>query len=168
MGKQLSIADLKEEIKHYDEVFEVDFVGRNGENYVVKIRPYFKPEKVSAALKEVGEFLNKAEEEKLNVPESEHEDLIMFFVVKHFTNLKFSKSKKAKKAYEEFKIAINTPLFAEIIKAFPDESLESVYKRMYDIQEKTHAIQEKYVKHAEEVFAEMKIKNKDIFAPKSE
>ncbi|MGD7047088.1 hypothetical protein FZC83_02395 [Rossellomorea marisflavi] len=168
MSKQLSIAVLEEEIKHYDEVFEVDFVGRNGESYVVKIHPYFKPEKVSATLREAGDFFNKAKEEKLVVPEFEQEDLIMFFIVKQFTNLKFTRSKKAKKVYSEFKIAINTPLFAEIVKAFPDESLEAVYKRMYEIQEKTQEFQEKYVKQAEEVFAEMKTKNKEIFAPKSE
>ncbi|GLI86641.1 hypothetical protein ANABIO32_44880 [Rossellomorea marisflavi] len=167
MGKQLSIANLEEEISHFDEVVEVDFEGRNGEKYTIKIKPFFKPEKVRNLVVELIDFYKKAEEEKLKIPEFEQEDLIPFFIIKHFTNIKFTRSKKAKKVYEEFKTAINAAMFIPLLDAFPQESIQAVYERIYDQIEKTAQFKEKYLEQAQAILGEMKDNTKVLYKPES-
>lgn len=162
MGKQVSIAMLKEEVKMYDEFIEIPLTLADGTNYSIKLYPYFKPDKVRDLIDEMTEFIQNCNKEKVEIPKNEEDDLIGYFIVKYFTDLKFTKSKKAKIIYEEFKIALNTEIFKILIEAFPPESIQKVYERMHEVIEanaKLHDIASK----AQKQIQELPLENRQLF-----
>ncbi|WP_299831213.1 hypothetical protein [uncultured Metabacillus sp.] len=160
MTKKLSISKLKDEAKVFDEFVEID-VDVNGEEYTVKMYPYFKPEKIRDLVNELTEFFQKAKEEKLEIPKIEEDDLIAFFICKHFTDIKFTTSKKVKKIYEEFKLLINSSLFKVLSKSFPQESVAQVFDRIFEIIE-TNAVLENKFKQTQEIIKNLPLENKDV------
>ena len=131
-GKRISISMLKDEVKVFDEYVEFPVSVPNYEDdFIVKVYPVFKPEKIKELTDELFGFIAKCKEEKVPVSRDEEDDLVGFFIVKHFTDIKFTKSKKAAKMYEEFKIAINTELFKQLIEQFPQESINTLNEYIY-------------------------------------
>lgn len=134
MGKQVSIKMLEKEVAMYDEFVEIPVtIQGNSEEYTIKLYPFFKPEKVRELVDELVVFFKAADKEKLIVPQNEEDDIFNFYMVKYFTNLSFTKSKKAKTIYKEFKTAINTSIFKVLIQSFPEESKKSVIERIFEV-----------------------------------
>jgi hypothetical protein len=161
MGKQLAISNLKDEVSAYDEYVEFD-VNSDSETYTVKMYPFFKPEKIRDLIEDMINFAKKCEEEKIKINDKDEDDLVGFFILKHFTNIKFTKSKKAKKLYEEFKIALNAKMFGEILKAFPEQSILDVQKMLYDHLEmsvKAHKTREEF----QERIKGLELENREVF-----
>ena len=125
---------LEKENNIQDEEVSISF-DINGDNYEVKMYPYFKPEKIRDLVNDLVLFYKNAEKEKLEVDSQEESDLIGYFLIKHFSNIKTTKSKVAKTIYKEFKTALNSVVIQEIIKTFPSESIEKVYTRIYEVIE---------------------------------
>jgi hypothetical protein len=143
MSEKLSISQLKDEVSIYDEFIEIP-VTMDDKEYAVKMYPYFKPEKVRDVVNELHEFLNTAKQEKINIPQIEEDDLVGYFIVKHFTNLTATKSKKAKVIYNEFKIALNSKLFKVLTETFPKESIGEVYDRIYEVIKADAELKDKF------------------------
>src|SRR5690554_2468559 len=97
--KQLSISMLKEYNKRFDEIVDIP-VDFNGEEYVVKMHPFFSPTKVKELVDNLITFYKNAEKEKLSVPQELEDDLVGYFIVGTFSNLKLSLTKKAKSIFE--------------------------------------------------------------------
>lgn len=131
MSKKDLIAQLKDEVKAYDEKVELS-VDVNGEEYSITIFPFFKPELVKECVDGISEFFLKANQEKLNVKAKDEDELIKYYIIKHFTNIKMTSSKKSKTIYNEFKTVSNSSIFKVLIKSFPDESIQKVYDELYD------------------------------------
>ncbi|MBD8004546.1 hypothetical protein [Bacillus norwichensis] len=160
MSKQFSVAQLKDEIAIYDEFVEIP-VTVQGKEYTVKMFPYFKPEKVRDLVKELQEFFQECQKVKFTVPKIEEEDLIGYFIIKHFTNMKFTKSKKVKTIYNEFKIALNSSLFKILMDSYPKESITSVYERIYSVLEASALLEDK-IKETQKVIKDMSLENKEL------
>jgi hypothetical protein len=143
MSEKLSISQLKDEVSIYDEFIEIP-VTMNEKEYAVRMYPYFKPEKIRDLVNELHDFLNVAKQEKLVIPPIEEDDLVGYFIVKYFTNLTATKSKKAKAIYNEFKIALNSKLFKVLIEAFPKDSIGEVYDRIYEVIKADAELKDKF------------------------
>lgn len=140
MSKQLSMSTVKESNKIYYETVDIELTVGD-EEYIVKFSPFFSPITVNEMFQDVGEFLTKSQEEKLDVQDSEFDDILGYFIVKHFTNIKFSQSKKAKAIYAEYNEAKNSKLFDIILKSVPEESMKYVYEKLFERQEMVTKLQ---------------------------
>jgi hypothetical protein len=160
-SKKLSVSQLKDEVSMYDEFVEID-VNVNGTDYVVKMYPYFKPEKVRDLVNELIEFFKASEKEKLDIPSIEEDDLIGYYIIKYFTDMKFTSSKKAKKIYEEFKLVLNSDLFKVLMETIPKKSFEKVIDRIFEVRDASMLLQDKF-KAAQENIKNLNLENKDIF-----
>ncbi|MGD6876772.1 hypothetical protein [Bacillus infantis] len=158
---RVSIQMIKDEVSMYDEYVEIP-VPVGGRELTVKMYPYFKPEKVRDLVSSLTEFYQLCEKEKVTVPEIDQDDLIGYFIVKYFTDIKFSRSKKAKSIFEEFKVAQNSTLFKVLMETFPKESIYSVHDRIFDVLKVSaeyEANKEKY----KNMIDELPLENKEIF-----
>lgn len=161
MAEQFKVAQLKDEVSIYDEFVEIP-VNSQDKEYIVKMYPYFKPEKVRDLVEEIGEFYLSCEKEKITVSQKEQDDIVGYFITKYFTNMIFTKSKKAKKVYEEFKIAVNSGLFKTLMEAYPKESIMSVYDRIYEVLE-ANAELESQMQRYQQVLKELQpLENREI------
>jgi hypothetical protein len=161
MGKQFSVSQLKDEVSIYDEFVEIP-VTAQGTEYIVKMYPYFKPEKVRDLVNELIDFFKAADKEKLVIPKIEEEDLIGYFIIKYFTDMKFTTSKKAKRIYEEFKLALNSDLFKVLMETYPKESFDKVWDRIFEVSEASARLESK-VKEAQENIKNLPLENRDVF-----
>ncbi|MBD1379219.1 hypothetical protein [Metabacillus arenae] len=157
---QLSMSVIKEDAKQYDEFIEIP-VTAQGKEYIVKLWPFFSPTSVNKLINELIEFKKKADEEKLKIEDKSWDDLIGYFIVRHFTDIKMTKSKKAKTIYDEFKSAINSKLFEIILKSIPEESMMFVHGKIMELAEMNAKLQER-VRQAQKEIQELPLENKDI------
>ena len=160
MAKPVSINMLKEEVSMYDEFIEIP-VGNSDSEYTLKLYPYFKPEKVRDLVKEMSEFFKLCKKEKVEINSDEEDDIVCFFVVKHFTNITFTKSKKAKKIYDEFKILINSSLYPIIMKTIPEESIKKVYEYAHEVINASVRVEEMFEK-AQKQISELPLENREL------
>lgn len=160
MSEQFSVSQLKDEVSMYDEFVPIP-VTAQGKEYTVKMFPYFKPELIRDLVNELIQFFKTAEKEKLTVPPIEEDDLIGYFITKYFTDMKFTKSKKAKSIYAEFKLALNSELFKVLMETYPKESVQSVYERIFAVREANLTLEDKY-KEMQELMKNLPIENKEI------
>nr|BDD47801.1 hypothetical protein 2 [Bacillaceae bacterium] len=157
---QLNMKVIKEDNKRYKEFVTID-IEAQGNTYEVKIYPFLSPSLVAKLRDELIEFRQNVDKEKLTIEDTEWDDLISYFIVRHFTNIKMTKSKKAKTIYEEFKEAINSKLFEVILKSFPEESIMSVHEKIYELAE-MNAILEQRMKQIQKEIQGLDLENKDI------
>lgn len=161
MAKQLSMKEVQKEVNIYNEFVEFP-VTVNGTEYEVKLFPFFSPEKVTKMLNEIVEFNKAAQKENFELPENQWEEFVAYYIVRTFTNIKMTKSKKAKVIYQEFKSAINSKLFDVIIQSIPEESVNYVYEKLYQMVELTAKFEGKLAQLQEE-YQGLNLENKDIF-----
>jgi hypothetical protein len=132
---QLTMKEVKESNKIYNEVIELPVIVGNQER-TVTFKPYFSNVAVKKLVDKIQEFYVNAKKENLEFDEDySDDDIIYYFIVRQFSDIKFTTSKKAKAIYEEFKEAINSDLFTVILKSIPEESYAKVYDRIKDITE---------------------------------
>lgn len=160
MSEQLSVSQLKDEVSIYDEFVEIPVTIQDKE-YNVKMFPFFKPEKVRDLVNELIEFFKACEKEKVTIPPIEEDDLVGYFIIKYFTDMKFTKSKKAKNIYAEFKLALNSQLFKVLMETYPQESIQSVYERIFDIRDMSAKFENKF-KEIQETIKSLPLENRDV------
>jgi hypothetical protein len=160
MSEQFSVSQLKDEVLIYDEFVEIPVVTQ-GKEYVVKMYPYFKPEKIRDLVNELIQFFQAADKEKVAIQPIEEEDLIGYYIMKYFTDMKFTKSKKAKNIYAEFKVALNSQLFKVLMETYPQDSIQHVYKRIFDIGEAKEMFENKF-QEAQEMIKDLPLENRDV------
>jgi N-glycosylase/DNA lyase len=161
MAKQFSVSQLKDEVSIYDEFVDIP-VTVQGKEYIVKMFPYFKPEGIRDLVNEMIDFFKASETEKLIIPQIEEDDLVGYFIVKHFTDMKFTKSKKAKVIYNEFKLVLNSQLFKVLMETYPQESIKSVYDRIFSVIENNEQLKNKF-KETQDVIKDLPLENREIF-----
>ncbi|MGM7720490.1 hypothetical protein [Metabacillus sp. Hm71] len=164
MNKKLTMGIIKEDNKRYKEYLTID-VDVNGENHEVKIYPYFAPEKVAKLRDDFIEFIRNTKKEKVEVDDNEWSDIIGYFIIKHFTDIAMTTSKKAKTIYAEYKQVINSTVTEFILKQFPVESILYVHDKINEISE----MEEKLIGRIKNVQKEIKdldLENKDILLGK--
>jgi N-glycosylase/DNA lyase len=161
MTKQFSVSQLKDEVSIYDEFVDIP-VTVQGKEYIVKMFPYFKPEGIRDLVNEMIDFFKASETEKLMIPQIEEDDLVGYFIVKHFTDMKFTKSKKAKVIYNEFKLVLNSQLFKVLMETYPQESIKSVYDRIFSVIENNEQLKNKF-KETQDVIKGLPLENREIF-----
>src|SRR5690606_27934114 len=144
----------------YNETVDIP-VTISGEEYTVKMYPFFSPEKVRECVDSRNEFLIKADKEKLQIPQHEIDDITGYFIISHFTNLKLNLNKKAKSVYSDFKEALNSPLFKVLMKSFPQESIKDVYDRIFDLLEAQGKLEDQLQQFQEQI-AELPLENRDV------
>ena len=167
MAKQVSVNLLKKEVDIYNEHVDIPVnVPGMEDEFIIKLYPYFKPEKVRDVVKDLAQFYTKCKDEKIPYKDEEHDDLVGFFIVKHFTNLKMSKSNKAKKVYEDFKVVINTDIFKFLMDSIPEESIEKVYSYMYEVIESSSKL-ETLVRQKQQEIENLPLKSRDILFPEN-
>jgi subtilase family serine protease len=160
MSKQLTMKVVQEDVKKYKE--QVEFtVNAQGDEFTVKFYPYFSPAKIKSLVENLIQFFQSANKEKLNVPDEEFDDLISYFIIRTFTNIKMTTSKKAEKIYEEFKVAINSELIGLILSSFPEESVLAVHKRIYDTIELSAKLENK-LKAIKDEIKDLPLENKEV------
>lgn len=163
MGKQLSMSLISQDNKKYNETVELP-VDVSGEEYIIKIYPFFSPIKVNNMLNEIGEFLNNAKKENVKIKDEDFDYIIGYYIVKYFTDIKFTSSKKPNRIYKEIKEAMNSKLFDVILKSIPEESIEYVYEKIFEKQEMVAKIENK-LKMYKNILNELPLENRDILSP---
>jgi uncharacterized protein YktA (UPF0223 family) len=134
MTKQLPISVIKDENKLYGETVEFPILA-HGEEYIVKVYPFFRPEKVRELVVDLATFGRNIKEG--NIPYQDHEegDVVAYFILRNFTDIKFTKSTKFKNIYEEYKTVINSDVLKKVFNMFPKESVAKVYERIEEVIE---------------------------------
>ena len=132
--QQFSVSMLKPEVDIYKETVPVP-VEVDGKEIDINITPYFSPESINALLIDLGDFFTKAQEENLDVNSISQEDFVNCFILKHYTDMKFTSGKKAKTLLDLLKILINSKLYNELLNIFPKESLVSVQEAIFKVYE---------------------------------
>lgn len=161
MAKKLSMKVIKEDTKKYKEFIELPV----GEDYIVKIYPYFSPTKVNQLMNELSSFYRSVKEEKVAVSDEEFDDIIGYFIVRHFTDITMTKSKKSKALYEEFNALKDSVLFKLIISAIPEESIESVYNSVFELIEFSSKFETK-MKMVKEQMGNLQLNNPEVLRDK--
>jgi hypothetical protein len=160
MVKQFSVSQLQDEVSMYEEFVEIDFTSK-GQEYTVKLFPYFKPEKIRDLVNELIEFFKVAEKEKVEVNPIEEDDLIGYYILKYFTDMKFTKSKKAKNIYAEFKLALNSKVFKLLMETYPKESIQTVIDRIYEVSSVSDKLENDF-KEEQEKIKKLPLENRDF------
>jgi len=160
MSNQLSLTEVKKENEIYKERISFD-VKVNGNDFTINMTPYFSPFKVENLVTSYSEFAAKAGEEKVTIRDNEAIDIVHCFVIKEFTDVKFSNAKKAKSILAEFKQLMNNRLYKELMMAFPPESLNDVYEALQDKLAVLSKLQNDLVKTKLEI-DELPLENRDI------
>lgn len=162
MAKQVSVNMLKKEVEIYDKFVEIPVnVSDSNEPFVIKLYPYFKPEKIRNCVKEMGLFFKNCEEEKVTFSKEEEDDLVIFFIIRHFTNLKMGSSEKAKKIYGDFRTVINSEIYRILVDSFPEESINKVHDFAFEAIKNSEKINNKTIEH-QKLVKELQIKHKDV------
>ncbi|MGZ9868114.1 hypothetical protein ACU3L3_06805 [Priestia endophytica] len=163
--KQFSPAMLTEEYNIYKETVDIPvYVG--DEEITIKLTPYFSPDSITEMLVEMQNFYQKAEEEKLEVNDLEKEELIGCFIMKKYTDMKFTRSQKAKTLFEEFKKLKNSMLYKEFItELIPKESINKVYEtifKMYEMVAENEAMLQEKITEIHEQMQGLPLENREI------
>lgn len=166
MSEKFKVSDLRDEVSMYDEFVEIP-VTSQGKEYIVKMYPYFLPEKIRDLVDELVEFIKKCKEENLTIPQREEDDLKGYFIIKYFTDMIFTDSPLAKDIYDEFKIALNSSLFSTLMKSYPKESIYAVYERINEVIQASAEI-ETMLMNAQKAIQELNLQNKDILLGQKE
>jgi hypothetical protein len=140
MGKQLTMKEVKKEVSLYDQFITLP-VTVNEDVFKVKVYPCFSAEKVKKLVDDIYNFHVQAKKENLEIKEDQFDDIISYFIVRHFTDIKMSKGKKAKTLYEEFKLSINSEIFRWVLESVTEDSINKVYDRINSINEFTLILQ---------------------------
>jgi hypothetical protein len=134
MKQKLTMKEVKESNKVFEEQIELP-VQVGDREYTVKFKPYFSNVEVKNLVDDIQLFHVNAKKEKLEIQDDEIDDINGYFIIRHFSDIKMTTSKKVKTLYAEFKEAINSDLFTVILKSIPEESYAKVYDRIKDINE---------------------------------
>ena len=131
----LTMAQIAKENTIYDEIVEIP-VHVGDTEHVIQLHPYFTNTKVRDMVEELRAFIVNSSDEnlKLNIEQELH-DIIGYFMVRHFSNIKMTTSKKAKRIFMEYKQALDSDVFKVIIRAIPKESIQKVYQAICELQE---------------------------------
>lgn len=149
-GKQVTGSMLKDESKIYQEYIEIP-INVKDEEYIVKMYPYFKPDKVKDCVKDITIFFQSCGEQNFKYKKNEENDIVFYFIVKHFTDIKLTSSKKVKTIYGEYKALINSDIGQVLMRAFPEESIQRIYTRMLDVLDASAKIEESLLKNENKV-----------------
>ena len=159
--KQLPFSVIAQENSIYEEFVEFP-VFVNDTEYIIKLYPYFSNTKISSLIQELIEFIKNSQEEQLDFDaDAEFSDLIAYFMMRTFTDIKFTSSKKAKAIIQEYEQAKNSDLFKVIISSIPEESITKVYDAIYEIQEVNAKLMNQ-VKRMQEEYLKLPLENRDI------
>lgn len=160
MAKKDLMNQLKDEVKAYDENVELS-VDVNGQEYLVKIWPFFKPEKVKDCADDISLFFINANKEKLNVNPKEEDDIITYFIIKHFTDIKMTQGKKTKTIYNEFKVVSNSSLFKVLSQSFPKESKQKIFEELYDQIDRNAELEQVVLKYRKQL-KNLPLQNREV------
>lgn len=134
-GKKMKMSDLKKETDIYNE-FVVLSPEYDGETFDIKIYPFFSPTKIKDMIQEYSEFINSLKEAKIKIDiESEHGDILAYFIIRNFTDIETTKSKSANTIYKEYKMSLDSKLIKEIIRMIPENSMNSIYEYVQEIND---------------------------------
>lgn len=164
MSKQLKMGIIKEDNKKFDQTLSID-VKVNDEDYEVKIWPFFSPTKVADMRNSLIEFKQNCDKEELIIDNSQWDDIISYFIVRQFTDIKMTTSKKAKTIYAEFKEATNSKLFEVILKSFQEDSLMYVHDKIFELAELNAKLENK-VKQTQKEIKDLPLENKELLLGK--
>ena len=129
----ISINDLASEVEIYDQTVSFD-VEVNGEEMEIKYYPYFKPTKINELIEELIWFYQKAKEEGIEIQDKRFPEIVMFFILRHFTDLQFGEPKNAERLFKEFNIVVNSALFKFFSEeAFLSSSVKDVFEKVNDV-----------------------------------
>lgn len=162
-NKRLKMSLVAQENKIYDEYVEID-VKVGDKDYVIKLYPFFSPSKVKDMLNDVLEFYKLAKEQNLKIKDDEFEVILGYYIIKHFTDIQMTGSKKATVIYKEIKEAVNSRLFDELLKSIPKESIEYVYEKIFEMQDTLVKLESVYKNVIEEI-KNLPLENRDILFP---
>ncbi|MCM3394842.1 hypothetical protein [Cytobacillus oceanisediminis] len=140
---------LIEENEIYDEFIEIP-VMYEAKEYIIKAYPYVSPVKLTNIVDQLSAFYQNANQEKVNVLEEEKSDLLAYFLVKNSTDVTFTKSKKAKTVYQEFKQLLHSRVFKAIVKTFPEQTFRELHERIAEVNNLSGLL-EAYVNAAKKV-----------------
>lgn len=158
------LSQLKEINKIYDEFVEIQIDVPTEEGIVqetIKLYPAFKPEKIRDLVEEMTEFYKAADKEKIKIEDKEMDDIVGYFIFRHFTDITMTKSKKAKILHEEYKLLINSSLYKQIGKLIPEQSIQSVYEYIQEVIEASVKI-EKQLRQQQKEIKNLKLENKEV------
>ncbi|WP_182004728.1 hypothetical protein [Priestia aryabhattai] len=167
MSKQLSLKAVKKENEIYKEKFDIP-VKVDGVEYNIKITPFFSPEKIKNVINSFSKLCKMAVDENIEIKNGEDFSIIDCLLIKEFTDIKFSNNRKASTILAEFKQLLNSPLYRELMEAFPESSVHEAYGYYNDM--KGVAVKfERFIEQQQEMVNKLPLENKDIlFGDKSD
>ncbi|MEC1155637.1 hypothetical protein [Cytobacillus horneckiae] len=141
MAKKFKANMLKKEVQNFYRYLEFPLSYEDNE-YLVRMYPFFKPEKINNLLNKMAVFFKTAKEENVKIDPNHEADIVSYYILREFTDIQFTASKKPKTIYDEFKIILNSPICQKLLKSFPKESIEQVYDRIHEVIEMNDKIKE--------------------------
>ncbi|MEM4995019.1 hypothetical protein WKH56_20855 [Priestia sp. SB1] len=159
MSKQLSLKTIEKENEIYKEKINIPLTV-DGQEFVIKLTPFFAPLKIKNAMKMFGEFCQEADKDKVEIKNEDVFDIINCFLIKEFTDIKFG-ARKAKTILAEFKQLMNNQLYRELMEAFPPASLEEAHGYFNDMNALAAKV-ENMIKRTQEKVKNLPLDNPEI------
>lgn len=116
--KKLTLTDIKNEIKVFDQKKRVDL----SDDFYVVIYPHFSPTKLTELIKEMVTDKLRAEEAGLDFEKINIADWVLFSIIYKFADLGIPS--EIKKKIQAFAQLIDSKYFGKIIESFPKESIK--------------------------------------------
>jgi hypothetical protein len=129
MSKKISLVDIKNENKVYDQKKRIDL----SEDAYVVIYPHFSPTKITELIKEMITDQQRAEEVGIKFDQINMSDWFLFNIIYKFADLGIPS--EIKKKVQAFAHLIDYKYFGQIIESFPQESIKSFEESFFRFKE---------------------------------
>lgn len=156
MSRKLTIKAVKDDNKKYAEKKRIDFAGTD---YYINIYPYFSPTKIKDMYEDLADTMKKSKEMNIDIKDSYIQEFLLFFVIKHFSDL--YTPKKTKELIQFFIEFINTDYYQLIIKEYNQEEINKVISKLFEVYGTSSDI-EKTTKNLKEQIEIIKEKEEEL------
>jgi hypothetical protein len=134
MSKKLTLADIKNQIKVYEQKQRIEL----SDDFHLFIYPHFSPSKIGELIKEMVTDPQRAKDAGIDFDEINMGDWFLFNVIYKFADLGIPS--EIKKKVQAFSYLVDSEFFGKIIDSFPQESIHKIEESFNNFQENFNAI----------------------------
>lgn len=155
MSKKLTMKAIKDDNSKYSKKKRIDF---EGTDYYINIYLHFSPTKIKDMYEDLANTIQDAKKMNIDIKDSYIQEFLLFFIIKHFSDL--YTPKKTKELIQFFIEFINTDYYQLIIKEYNQDEINKVVSKLFEVYEASGDI-EKTTKNLQEQLELIKEKQEE-------
>lgn len=130
MSKKLTMKAIKDDNSKYSKKKRIDF---EGTDYYINIYLNFAPTKIKDMYEDLANTIQDAKKMNIDIKDSYIQEFLLFFIIKHFSDL--YTPKKTKELIQFFIEFINTDYYQLIIKEYNQDEINKVVSKLFEVYE---------------------------------